>query len=182
MKNAVILHGTFDNPRKNWFQWLKKELVKRGYKTWVPMLPNSDKPNPHNYNPYLLGKWNFNEDTVMIGHSSGATAIINLLNSTSAHFRINKAIMVAGFKDDLDWDPTRELFPDKWDFTRIVPKASKFILIHSDNDSYVSAEHADYFKKHLGDKAVLKIMKGQKHFSVSGSPEYKQFPELLKFV
>ena len=80
MKNALILHGTGGDSKENWFQWLKKELESKGYKVWVPDLPGADKPNIRNYNQYLLDNWSFDDETVMVGHSSGAVSILGLLN------------------------------------------------------------------------------------------------------
>lgn len=172
-----------DNPKSNWFQWLGKELEKEDYKVWIPKLPHAEKPNPCNYNPFLLDGWKYDKDTIMIGHSSGATAIINLLNNTDDNFQVGKAIMVAGFKDDLNWDPTRDLFIYPWDMEKVKKKADKFILIHSDNDSYVSVDHGEWFKDKLGEKAQLVIMKDQGHFSIGSAGEkYKEFPELLQYI
>lgn len=80
MKNAIILHGTDNTPEGNWFRWLEKELQQRGYKVWLPQLPDAKMPNAEKYNALLLGSdFDYNENTIMVGHSSGAVAILNLL-------------------------------------------------------------------------------------------------------
>jgi len=83
MKNALILHGTdFRKEQKqklnNWFPWLKAELEKLGFEVWVPELPEAWQPNLKRYWNFLKG-FNFNEETVIIGHSSGAAMVFGLL-------------------------------------------------------------------------------------------------------
>lgn len=181
MKNAVILHGTFNNPNDNWFPWLKKQLEKKSYKVWVPNLPGADKPNIDRYNKFLFKNWQFDKDSVLIGHSSGAVAILGILQALPNDAIVGKAIVVAGFKDDLDWDPTRELFAKPFDYQKIKTKAKKFILIHSDDDPYVSIEHGYFLKEKLGGELI--IMKGQKHFNIADAGrKYLKFPEILEYI
>lgn len=181
MKNAAILHGTDSSPDANWFQWLKKELDRRGYRVWLPQLPSADKPSVCIYNPFLESGWEYNEETVMIGHSSGAVAILNFLNKMPDDFHIKKALLVGSFKDDLGWDALQDLFTYEWDFEKIKSKSDEFVFIHSDNDPYCPLEHAEYLSKKLDGELV--VMTGQKHFSTGTVGEkYTQFPELLKYL
>ncbi len=181
MKNAVILHGTLNNSHDNWFPWLKKELENRGYEVFLPDLPGADKPRIDRYNEFLLKNWEYNGKTIMIGHSSGAVAILGLLQDLPEGVVIKKAILVAAFKDDLDWDPTRELFLRPFDFEKIKQHCQEFVLIASDNDAYVSLEHGEYFKKNLGTELI--VLKGQGHFSIeSAGKKYRQFPFLLTLI
>lgn len=185
MKNAVILHGTdfkktHSESQNNWFPWLETELKDKGYKVWLPELPDADRPSVCTYNPFLDEGWNYDLDTVLVGHSSGAVAIINLLNKMQEGFKINKAILVGSFRDDLDMEGLSGLFTYEWDFDKIKSKVNEFVFIHSDNDPYCPLEHATYLSGKLGGKLV--IMKGQKHFSIGTAGEkYKKFPELLKY-
>ncbi len=181
MKNAVIFHGTSGNSKKNWYPWLKSELEKKGYKVWVPDLPGADKPNVCTYNPFLIGNWKFDEDTVMIGHSSGATSILGLLNKLGDEIKIDKAILVAGFKDNLDWDALDNLFVYPFDWEKIKNKANSFILLHSDDDPYVSLAQGEFLADKLDGKLIVE--KGQKHFSVStGGSKFKKLPIILNLL
>jgi len=179
MKNALILHGTGGSPYINWFQWLKKELEKLGYKVWVPQLPKSDKPNIARYNKFLLSKdFDFNKETIIIGHSSGAVAILGLLEDLPNSVKINSVYLVAPFINDLGWKELKELFQNPFDFMKIKTKANKFIYFHSDNDPYIPLDQPKYLFSKTGGEFVL--ISGQKHFSIFTSGiKYKKFPELL---
>jgi predicted alpha/beta hydrolase family esterase len=99
MKRAVILHGTNASPEKNWFPWLKKYLEQRGYQVWVPLLPNNDVPNRFTYNDFLFNSdWDFT-DNLVIGHSSGAVSVLNLISDNRCP-KISTAVMVGVWTDN----------------------------------------------------------------------------------
>src|SRR5664279_4804219 len=104
MKNAIILHGTDATSKDNWFPWLRKELRNDGWKVWVPDLPKANKPNIERYNKFLFANKEFHVDqeTVFIGHSSGAVAILGLLQELPADVVVDRAILVGAFNKDLD--------------------------------------------------------------------------------
>ncbi|SRR5258706_296753 len=179
MKNALILHGTGDNSSSNWFPWLKRLLEEKGWKVWLPDLPQSDKPNIQRYNEFIFDnkKWKFNKDSYLIGHSSGAVAILGLLQHLPKETVVDTCILVSAFKDDLGWEALNELFLKPLNFEKIKKHAKRFIFIHSDNDPYVPVEHAQYLSQQLNGK--LLILSGQLHFSIdSGGPQYSEFPFL----
>lgn len=181
MKNALILHGTFDDSQSNWFPWLKKELEKKGYRVWVPDLPYADKPNIYRYNQFIFKNWEFDKDSMMIGHSSGAVAILGILENLPENVVVKKAVLVAGFVDDLSWEPLNELFLKEFNWEKIKRSCEDFVFIHSDNDPYVDLRHGEFLEEKLGGKLV--ILKNQKHFSVdSFGKEYKRFSEILMFI
>jgi predicted alpha/beta hydrolase family esterase len=104
MKSAFIFHGTGSSSKDNWFPWLKKELEKKGYSVWVPDLPGADYPNTKTYNEFLLKNAPpITKNTIMVGHSSGALAVLGFLKALPDDVRIDRAFLVAGFKDNLKW-------------------------------------------------------------------------------
>lgn len=183
MKNALILHGTDGHSKENWFDWLKIELEKNGYKVWVPDLPGSSKPNIDKYNRFILTNkdWEFNENSIIVGHSSGAVAILGLLEVLPEGVRIDTCYLIGAFRNDLKWDALSDLFLKPFDFEKIKTKARRFVFIHSDNDPYCPLDHAQFLSEKLGGELIVKP--GQKHFSVGTMGEsYKQFPELLSLI
>lgn len=182
MKNALILHGTNNNSKKNWFQWLKQRLEERGWKVWTPDLPGADEPNPKVYNEFIFNSdWEFDEDSVLIGHSSGAVEILSLLQHLPEGTKVDKAILVGAFRDNLGVPELSRLFDEEFDFKKIKTKANRFVFIHSDNDPYCPLDHAEYLSRQLDGELIVKP--GEAHFSISTAGEkYKEFPLVLDLL
>lgn len=181
MKNAIILHGTGNTPEGNWFKWLKTELEKLGYEVWLPKLPDADTPNATEYNRLLLNHgFDFNSETILIGHSSGAVSILNLLQELPAGKKIKAAFLVGAFKGPLGVEARSLLFPKPFDFEKIKSCCGKFIFIHSDNDPYCPLSDAEFLSQKLHGQLVVE--KGQGHFNLEADPKYTQFPLLLNLI
>ncbi len=183
MKHALILHGTDGTSQINWFPWLKKELETLNYKTYVPNLPHAERPNLHRYNEFLLKELPFtlNQESILIGHSSGSVAVLGLLQALPENTVVDTCYLVSAFKDDLGWNSLSELFLEPLDFKKIKTKAKKFVFIHSDNDPYCSLEQVRYLHEKLGGELI--IQPNQKHFSVGTAGEkYTSFPFLLTLI
>ncbi len=181
---AVILHGTNADHTQNWFPWLKSELEKLGFEVWVPDLPNADRPNIERYNTLLFGNdWDFSNNLI-IGHSSGAVAILGLLQSLPNNTKINTAILAGSFTkrlaEDPSWDMLTELFYRPFDFDSIRKKARQFIFVHSEDDPYCPIEQAEELHEKLGGEFIRFKNKG--HFTESLDPQFVKFPELLEII
>jgi predicted alpha/beta hydrolase family esterase len=180
MKNALVLHGTSSNSGSNWFPWLKRELVANGYVVEVPNLPEADNPNIDTYNEYLLNNYKFDENTVIIGHSSGAVEILGLLNDYRfPAIKLKACFLVGAFKGDLDWDALKGMVKD-FDYAKIAAHSSKFVFIHSDDDPYCPiADAKDLCMKLHGSFVEFQ---GQGHFSFEANPKFDTFPDLLEII
>jgi uncharacterized protein len=183
MRNALILHGTdFAKDQKqrlgNWFPWLKKELEKIGYEVWLPELPEAWHPDLDRYWNFLKD-FDFNDETIVIGHSSGGAAVFGLLHKLPFDKKIKLAISVAGFYKDEGWN-CEGLFKENFDWNKIKNQAEKITVIYSDDDPYVKPYHAEYFRNKLNTEPIL--IKGKKHFNLEASEQFKQFPELLEII
>lgn len=68
----------------------------------------------------------------------------------------------------------------KFDWEKIKNGVNKIQCVYSDNDPYVPVSYAEQLHELTG--AELKLMPGQKHFSISTFSKYSKFPELLDLV
>lgn len=186
MKNALILHGAGNNSGGNWFPWLKSELENKGYKVWSPDLPNAGNPETKEWLGTInSGNWEFNEDSIIVGHSSGGTLILKILESLPPDIKINKAILVAA---PLDKGSITEFWPLKeniaqgpYNWLKVKNSAKEFVLIYSDNDPYdCGKRHGEEIQKQIGGKLIIK--KGQGHFNLEIGEKYRKFPELLGHI
>lgn len=180
MKKAVILHGTDGKPESNWFPWLKQKLEKQGYEVWAPLLPNNHTPDRQVYNDFLLGGGRDFSDNIIVGHSSGAVSVLNLLMDDRCP-KIKLGVMVSawdhGVPAGMDDNQFVKLFPESgFDFKTIKNKADRLAFLHSRDDPYCPLEQAEYLAENLG--APLTIMENAGHIG----DKFKELPEVWEII
>ncbi len=179
MKKAVILHGTDGSPEGNWLPWLKRQLESKGYEVWVPLLPNNHTPNRQVYNDFLFDSgWDFH-DNLVIGHSSGAVSVLNLLEDERCP-HIKAGVMVGAWHDTKN-SPLKDtyrfdnLFPlNGFNFQRIKSQADRLIYIHGDDDNHCPVEQAKWLAKQTDSEII--IIPGGRH--LTGSAGFTELPQL----
>lgn len=180
MKKTVLLHGTDGSPKYCWFPWLIELLENRGVDLFVPLLPENHTPNRFVYDEFLQeSEWDFT-DNVLIGHSSGATTVLNLLQSDWLP-SIDTVVLVGAFLNekllhDVDWyEPGQfdNLFPETFDEQKIKGRAKKFYFIHGSDDLYCDINDAKEFCKKVGG-VFIEVPEG-KHLSSNRT----ELPEII---
>ncbi len=129
----IVLHGTGCTPDDHWFPWLRRELELQGHTVSIPALPHAIKPNWQEWSAFVLHQYKFDENTVIIWHSAGATVILSILEQL--HQPIAKAVLVAGFFVELEKAGRAKLMLQaSYDRKKIGNNGQEIILINSDND------------------------------------------------
>lgn len=181
-KRAVILHGTDGNQESNWFPWLKEKLEGKGYEVWTPLLPENHTPNREVYGDFLFGQgWDFT-DNIVVGHSSGAVEVLNLLMDERCP-KVKMAVMVGAWAGGLPMGyeegntQFENLFPpDGFDFDLIQSKVEKIAFLHGDDDPYCPLEQAKFLAEKLD--ASLTVIPNGHHL---GS-RYTELPVLWNIL
>jgi predicted alpha/beta hydrolase family esterase len=181
VKKAVILHGTQGSPEGNWFRWLEGELSSRGLKVWLPALPSAEQPSLRRWAEFVSHNvpFDLDDETVIIGHSSGA--ILSLILTQEAATKLGGVVAISVFHDNsLGWDANNKLFDVELDYEKIKSNAGSLLFVHSDNDPYVPLEQAKYVADNC--QAEIIVVPGQGHFNLEASEAYTQFQLLLDLL
>lgn len=183
MKKATLLHGTDGSPEYCWFPWLKELLEKNGVRVFVPLLPENHTPNRVVYDAFLKqSEWDFS-DNLLIGHSSGATTVLNLLQSDWFP-PVDTVVLVGTFLNEnlvkhADWYQAGQfdnLFPETFDVQKLKAKAKRFYFIHGDDDIYCDINDAKNLCVQL-DGVFIEVSNG-KHLSSNRT----ELPEILTIL
>ncbi len=189
MQRAVILHGTDGHPSYGWQPWLHKQFEQYGYKVLHPELPENHRPNRAVYNAFLFGQdWDFSNN-ILVGHSSGTTAILNILSDERCP-RVRAVVLVAAFlvKPTLEQatsfgfegDQFDALFPAVgFDWAALRRKCERFYFVHSTDDPYCPVEFAEEAAEKLGGTMIY-IDKGGHLGGSSGVTELPSVTTQLK--
>lgn len=181
MKRAVIVHCWGGSSNYAWYPWAKAELEKRGYEVIGSDMPDPDPPVLASWLPHFQHIISTpDEELLLIGHSIGTVTIMRYLESLEGG-QIDKAILVAGFTDQLGFRELENFFETRLDFTQIKPKAKNgFVAIQSDNDQFVSAQYGERLKDELGAKLIIKHNAGHMSGAVDGEESCTELPEVLE--
>ncbi|MCB9359207.1 serine hydrolase family protein [Candidatus Woesearchaeota archaeon] len=178
MTVIFLIHGAYGNPAENWFMWLREELEKLGHEVIAPRFPTPEDQKLENWLDIFKNyEDKLDKEAIVIGHSLGATFLLNLLEKNKAKAMIS----VAGFSTLIDlqaFDEINESFIKDFDWKRIKANCKKIIIFHSDNDPYVPLEFGENLAKALKTKVIL--IKDAGHFNEKSG--YTKFPQLLDKV
>ncbi len=178
MPNVFLFHGRHSGPEDIWFPWLKGELEEIGCTVFVPKFPIGEDLTLENWvKTFKQFEDHIDKDTIFIGHSVGATFVLNLLERLDK--RIKGAFLVSCFAT---WAATvaelNSFYEKKFDWNKIRRSCEYIYQIHSDNDPYVSIEMAEKVSKPLG--ITLTVIEGGSHFNAKVG--MTKFPQLLDMV
>ncbi len=182
MNNYFLIHGSYGNPYKNWFPWLKNELAKRKLECIVPTFPIGDKQRYEMWSKILnsyLDIGCINENTIFITHSLGSIFIVKFLIDNK--IKIKKLITIAGFnnisfKDDINLYNT--FYVNSYKISSINKYCNEIISIYSDNDPYVNIKEAERFADSIKSNKIL-INNGG-HFNKKDG--YTEFRNILDYI
>lgn len=174
MKNVFIIHGAYGKPNENWIPWLKQELENNDYKVTVPTFPTPDGQNYDNWlnviEPYFR---DFNEKTVLIGHSIGASFTLAILEKLNV--KIKTTILVSGFVGPLGLELdeiNKSIAERKYDWNKICASSNEFIVLHGEEDTYVPRKKAIELAQLLNTEPVF-IPRGGHLNEAAGFTEFQ---------
>jgi len=161
-KRAFLIHGWGGRPDGGFRPWLKKELESHGYLVEALAMPDSDTPVIDKWIPYLSSQISSpDENTVLVGHSLGATAVLMYLEKLPETARVGKVILVAGaFTKISGHTPEQQILARPWletpiNYEKIRRSAKSIVAFFSDNDPWVPLKENSGVAEKLHAKIVV---------------------------
>lgn len=178
--NFVILHGYTGSNKTNFIPWLKAELEQRGARVQAPQLPNTDNPTEVEQVQYVLDHVQFDENTVLIGHSLGglvAMRVLEKLPHKIHHLMLVAPAVLRQFyqgSDDIDTETgERKRFIDHFsydfDFDKISSQAVHKTILQDNNDSESRKPSMRYIADNIG-ATLCKTVANKRHFVAEQEP------------
>lgn len=150
--------------RSNWYAKAQKELERSGLFSEVLL---EDMPDPYvasesAWIPFLRDRLCADDDTVLVGHSSGAQATLRLLETQ----RLRGAVLVAACHTDLGDANERAsgYYNRPWQWEAIAANAGFVLQWHSADDPFIPVAEARHVAKSLGDACEYLEHKRSSHF------------------
>ncbi|MSR84949.1 hypothetical protein EXS71_00710 [Candidatus Uhrbacteria bacterium] len=194
--NVVMLHGRWpekidgefiadipscdSNYEGNWMGWTKERLEEKGYSVTCPIIVDAWKASYEEWKREL-DKVTIDENTILVGLSAGAYALLRWLGESGE--KVKKVILIAPASKRMLDNPNRDKAPQEEEFysSEIMPglksQIQERVVIIVSNDDYADIlQSAELFKEVLDAKVIR--LDGLGHFSFL----IKTLPELVEEI
>lgn len=175
MKAMIIPGNGNTDITENWFQNVKKGLEKLGLDVVAENMPDPDLARKKYWLPFIKEKLS-SEDAILIGHSSGAVAILRYLEENKCKL----AVLVGVCYTDLGDEKERKsgYYDTPWRWDKIKNNAEKIVIFASRNDPYIPISEPLFIKEKLD--AEYHEYGDEGHFGTDVNKT--EFPEIITVV
>ena len=163
-------------PTDNWFPYVKKELEQMGLEVIAREFPDDNLAREIYWIPFLKNDLKADENTILIGHSSGAIAAMRYAEKN----RLLGSILVGGYYTDLglETEKVSGYFTRPWDWQAIQNNQQWIALFASVDDPWIPIEEPRFIQQKL--RMDYFEYTDQGHF---GGDYFKQtFPEIVSLI
>ncbi len=175
IKVILIPGNGGSTPEEGWFPHVKEELEKIGIKTINVQFPDPILARQEYWLPFLkeLGA---DENTILVGHSSGAVAAMRFAEIN----RIYGSILVGACYTDLGIESEKQsgYYDKEWDWQSIKDNQNWIVQFASTDDPFIPITEARYIHDHLATEYHEYANEG--HFSVDKGKV--AFPEIVEII
>ncbi len=173
---AILVPGNGNTDiADNWFPFVKKELERMGVTVIAKNMPDPILARKEYWLPFI--KENLSAaDAILIGHSSGAVAILRYLEENTARL----AILVGVNHTDLGDENERKsgYYNTPWKWNKIRSNAEKIVVFASTDDPFIPIAESRFIKDRVG--AEYHEYTDEGHFGADVGK--REFPEIVMVV
>ncbi len=172
MKVVFIPGNGGSSTQDNWFPTLKTDLEAKGFDVISHEFPDPQLARASYWLPFLTNELKVDEETIVVGHSSGAIAAMRLAEKQ----RIRGSVLVGAYHTHLGMENERAsgYFDEPWDWERIRKNQEWISLFASTDDPWIPIEEPRFMQQQL--QCEYHEYTNQGHFG--GDYVKTRFPEL----
>lgn len=176
MKAILIPGNGGGTPQDNWFPYLEQELPKLGITVINQQFPDAQLARKEYWLPYIT-ELGADEQTILIGHSSGAIAALRY----AQEHQILGSVLVGAYYTDLGLEDEKKshYFDTPWNFEAIQKNQEWMIQFASTDDPFIPIDESRYLHEHVGTE--YHEFTDRAHFG-HGDQQQQTFPELVQAV
>ncbi len=174
---AMIIPGNGNTDiSENWFPYAKNALEKLGVKVIAKNMPDPELARKEYWLPFIEQQLAGDSNAILIGHSSGATAILRYLERHKAQ----GAVLVGAYYTDLGEESERKsgYFNEPWHWEKIKQNAKWIIQFASADDPFIPIQEARYVHAKLNTEYHEYSNQGHMGADVNKL----EFPELVEAI
>jgi leucyl-tRNA synthetase len=167
----VLLHGYTGHASDARWQWIRRELEALGHEVIIPELPNTDDPSEEEQVEVALHATEYDERTVLFGHSLGATVamkVVEKLTAPISRLVLAGAVVNPRFKDKKR--PFEKKFSWRFDPEAIKKNAKSITVLHDPRDYAITEKQRQLIENMLNLKARL-CSTTEPHFTGDREPD-----------
>ncbi|MDB5175677.1 MAG: hypothetical protein JWM81_535 [Candidatus Saccharibacteria bacterium] len=177
LPKIVLIHGNYGSTAESsWLPWVKRELEAAGLEVIAETMPDNELARASYWLPHLKDVLQADENTILVGHSSGAVAAMRYAESHP----IYASVLVGACYTDLD-DEAEKLsgyYDDPWQWEAIKAHQNWIVQYASTDDPWIPIAEAHYIHEQLATDYYE--FNDQGHFG--GDKEKLEFPELVNAI
>lgn len=164
------------SPNDNWFPSVKTELESASLEVIAVEFPDNELARESYWLPFLINELKADQNTILVGHSSGAIAAMRLAEQQL----ILGSVLVGAYYTDLNMETEKQAgyFNRPWNWQKIKENQQWCILFASQDDPWIPISEPRYIHAQLNCEYHEYVHEG--HF---GGDYYKStFPELTRAI
>lgn len=148
---VIILPGNGCTPVEdcNWYAWMQQELQGTSLFSEVVL---KDMPDPYEakesiWIPFIKSSLGVDENTIVVGHSSGAVAAMRLLENTP----VLGCVLISACHTDLGCESERisNYYSRPWEWDSIKTNSAWIMQYHSIDDNLIPIQEADFVAENI---------------------------------
>ena len=142
-KKVIFIPGNGGgSPKDNWFPNLKIELESTGLEVIAVEFPDNELARESYWLPFLMNELKADQNTILVGHSSGAIAAMRLAEQQP----ILGSVLVGAYYTDLNMETEKQAgyFDRPWNWQKIKENQQWCVLFASQDDPWIPISEPRY--------------------------------------